>query len=96
VELAVGNVLIVTLESNPTTGYSWQISQIDDGVLRQEGSPQYIPDSPDSDKVGSGGVEILRFKALATGETDVQLIYHRPWEEDVEPLETFSLQVIVR
>ena len=46
--------------------------------------------------VGAGGWEIFRFKALSTGQTSLKLVYHRPWEEGVEPLKTFSLQVVVR
>ena len=44
---------------------------------------------------GAGGTETFRF-AAATGETTLTLVYHRPWEEDVEPLETFTVQVVVR
>jgi predicted secreted protein len=41
-------------------------------------------------------VEVFRFEAVEAGETLIELVYHRPWEEGVEPLETFSIQVIVR
>ena len=46
--------------------------------------------------VGAGGWEIFRFKAISAGQMILQLVYHRPWEEGVEPLETFSLWVVVR
>jgi inhibitor of cysteine peptidase len=46
--------------------------------------------------VGAGGWEIFRFKAISTGQTSLQLVYHRPWEEGVEPLNTFTLQVVAR
>ena len=45
--------------------------------------------------VGVGGTEIFRFEA-STGETSLSLVYHLPWEKDVEPLETFTVQVVVR
>ncbi len=44
---------------------------------------------------GAGGWEIFRFKAISAGQMTLQLVYHRPWEEGVEPLNTFSLQVVV-
>ncbi|MGC9358653.1 MAG: protease inhibitor I42 family protein, partial [Anaerolineae bacterium] len=45
---------------------------------------------------GAGGVQVFRFRAATTGRTTLELIYHRPWEEDVEPLQTWSVEVVVR
>ena len=36
VDLNVGQILVVSLESNPTTGYRWEVAEIDDEILRQE------------------------------------------------------------
>jgi len=44
--------------------------------------------------VGAGGWEIFRFKAVRAGQTNLEFVYHRSWE-DAEPLETFSIQVTV-
>ncbi len=46
--------------------------------------------------VGAGGWEIFRFKAIGAGQMILQLIYHVPWEEGVEPINTFSIEVVVR
>ena len=35
ISLAPGQTLIVSLESNPTTGYSWAVSEIDSQVLHE-------------------------------------------------------------
>ena len=96
VELSSGQVLAVTLESNPTTGHSWQVSEVDQAVLAQVGEAEFR-EAPKEDEqmVGVGGTETFRFAASA-GETTLTLVYHRPWEEDVEPLETFTVQVVVR
>ncbi|NIN66503.1 MAG: peptidase inhibitor I42 [Anaerolineae bacterium] len=93
VVLNVGDTFLLSLESNPTTGYGWEIAEIDQGILR-EASHEYEAES--SDLVGSGGHEIWRFDALAAGSTTLQLEYRRPWEEGVEPEKTFSVQVVVR
>ena len=50
----------------------------------------------DSDLIGAGGVQTLTFEAVEDGETGVRLVYRRPWEEGVEPIDTFELQVVVR
>ena len=31
--------------------------------------------------VGAGGVEFFRFKALKSGQTEITMVYRRPWEE---------------
>jgi predicted secreted protein len=66
---------------------------VDDQVLRQAGEPEF---KPDSSAVGAGGVQNLRFEAVNSGQTALKLVYRRPWEVDVEPTETFSVQVTVR
>jgi inhibitor of cysteine peptidase len=93
IELARGQTLVVSLESNPTTGYRWEVVELEGQLLQPVGEAEY---HPRSDAIGAPGVEILRFKALNAGRTPLKLVYHRPWEKDAEPLETFSLQVVVR
>ena len=93
-QLKKGQTLVVTLEGNPTTGYSWEVTEpLDEQVLRQAGEPEF---QQESDLVGAGGVQILRFEAVNAGKTTLKLIYHRPWEEGVDPLETYSIEVVVR
>lgn len=95
VELNQGQVLEVTLASNPTTGYSWEVSEVDEAVLSQMGEAEFRESPKEGEQmVGVGGTETFRF-ASATGETTLTLVYHRPWEKDVEPLETFTVQVVV-
>ena len=93
-QLKKGQTLVVTLEGNPTTGYSWEMAEpLDEQVLRQVGEPEF---KAESDLVGAAGVQILRFEAVNAGKTTLKLVYHRPWEEGVDPLETYSIQVVVR
>ena len=94
VAMDTGQELVVRLESNPTTGYSWAVLGIDTAVLRQIGDVEYEP--ADTGLVGSGGWESCRFEAVAAGQTTLELVYRRPWEEDVTPEQTFTLDVIVR
>jgi len=96
IELSPGQILTITLPSNPTTGYSWQVAQIDPKTLKQQGEAEYQQSSGSKDLVGAGGTETFRFEALQPGETTLQLAYHRPWEIGVPPIQTFSVTVIVR
>ena len=96
VELSAGQMLEVTLDSNPTTGYSWEVAEVGERVLTHIGDAEF-QEAPkeDEEMVGVGGTETFRFSSAA-GETPLTLVYHRPWEKDVDPLEIFSVQVVVR
>jgi inhibitor of cysteine peptidase len=97
IELAPGQKVAITLESNPTTGYSWQVTEVDEAVLKQVGEVEFSSSAPEGQQlVGAGGTETLRFEAQAAGQGTLTLAYHRSWEEGVEPLETFTVEVIVR
>jgi len=38
----------------------------------------------------------LRFETVEIGKTRLKLIYHRPFEKDVPPAETFEVTITVR
>jgi inhibitor of cysteine peptidase len=93
IELAQGTQLVVDLDSNPTTGYRWEVLPgVGDG-LRQVGEADY---HAEGELIGSGGVETFTFQAVETGVTDLQLVYRRSWETGVAPARSFSLRVMVR
>lgn len=94
INLQPGETLTLTLESNPTTGYSWQVLELDNAVLVPEGDPEYKQSSGAEGLVGAGGTETFRFKTIGSGETSLSLGYMRPWES-VPPVETFTIQVDV-
>lgn len=89
----VGGQLVVVLEGNPSTGYMWEVDEVDGAILQQVGEPEF---RALSDLVGAGGLSILRFQAVATGRTMLRLAYRRPWENDVEPLKMFEVYIEVR
>lgn len=92
VTLQPGDTLTVTLESNPTTGYSWQVMELDKAILVQDGDPEYKQSPGSGGLVGAGGTETFRFKAVGSGKTSLELGYMRPWES-APPIETFTIQV---
>ena len=94
IELELGKLLVVTLESNPSTGYQWELIENNESILKQFGQTEYKPAETSNPRVGGGGWDIFRFKAVSAGQTTLEFVYHRSWE-DAEPLETFSIQVTV-
>ncbi len=91
-----GETLEVILAGNPTTGYAWFAALDDDSaaLLKQEGEPVYTQENTDADIVGAGGTYTFTFTAAGEGEALLKLIYVRAWE-DVEPEETFEVNVTV-
>jgi len=94
VTVKTGDTFTVKLEGNPSTGYTWEAKDLDTSILEQVGDPAF--DSSNPALVGSGGSLTLTFKALKAGTTTLTLIYHRPWETDVAPIDTFSVTVTVK
>jgi len=96
-EIVRGQTLVVTLASNPTTGYSWQVAEADKALLRQVGDAEFKSSaSSNPPLVGAGGTETFRFETNGAGTTTLKLVYRRSWETSVPPIKTFTVQVVVR
>jgi inhibitor of cysteine peptidase len=93
VELKNGDDFVVTLEGNPTTGYTWEMAPTENAIVQVVGEPGF---QQDNNLLGSPGKITLHFKAIQAGEQTLTLIYHRPWEKDTPPLQTFELTVVVK
>ncbi len=92
VTLKVGQKLVLTLEGNPSTGYGWEVAQVDAAVLAPQGEPEY---TAAANIPGSGGVFVFRFTAQAVGSTPLVLGYSRPFEPNTPPIEVFTVEITV-
>lgn len=91
-EAAAGSEFKIVIESNPTTGYHWELMEELDGSIVEFVSKDYRPDEPVT--TGSGGVDVWIFKAIAAGEAQIVLGYYPPsLGEEAEQVVTFSLIV---
>jgi len=72
-----GGRFAIALESNPTTGYTWQHVIGDTAILRYE-SLSFAAE--DEEATGSGGVETFFFTGAKKGQTTLTLTYARDWE----------------
>ena len=95
VTLAAGGTLTISLESNITTGYSWNESaNISDKLVLQQTDHKY--ETPTTTAVGAGGKEVWTIKALKAGKSSISMEYRRPFEPTTAPAETFTLTVVVQ
>jgi predicted secreted protein len=93
VEIERGQVLAITLESNASMGYTWEVIELDDTILQQAGEPEF---RMRGDRPGDPNDMTIRFEAINSGRTTLKLLYHRRWEKEKVPQETFSIEVVVR
>jgi inhibitor of cysteine peptidase len=98
VKIAAGGSLTVTLESNQTTGFKWELAKISDQTVLEQVNQKFV--APEATKdgtplLGAPGKEVWTFKALQKGKSTISMEYCRPWES-VPPAETFVLTVLVK
>ena len=90
--LSPGEVVEVRLEANPSTGYDWQVVELDESVLRKAGARF----EPESALLGAPGTAVLRFEAAGSGSARLRLVYARPWEAEYETEAVFEVRVRVQ
>ena len=93
-EASAGNEFKIIIDSNPTTGYHWEIIGEVDADVVEFVSRDFRGDEPVA--VGSGGVDVWVFKAVAAGETHITLGYYPPSNDPVEPQQTVTFTVTVK
>ena len=93
-EASAGNEFKIIIDSNPTTGYHWEIIGEVDADVVEFVSRDFRGDEPVA--VGSGGVDVWVFKAVAAGETDITLGYYPPSNDPVEPQQIVTFTVTVK
>jgi inhibitor of cysteine peptidase len=94
IELSLGQVMAISLASNPSTGFGWHIAEVDEAILEQVGESEFVQEPSDAQTVGVGGMETLRFEAVGSGTTTLLLTYDQAWE-DVPPEDTFTVTIVV-
>ena len=93
-EARVGEEFTLVLESNRTTGYSWQLTEpFDEGIIRLISSEYKAPETR---VIGAGNKEVWTFKAVGKGRAIIHMEYVRPWEKDTPPVRTTTIEVTVK
>jgi len=92
ISTAVNQEFVIALGSNPTTGYMWQESY-DEDMLKLLESKYEMGEEAKQGVVGAGGVDYFRFKTLNKGETEITMVYKRPWEEEILDQKVFTVDI---
>ncbi len=94
IQVAVGERFSILLDSNPTTGYSWQTSGLAVGRGVVFTASDY--EAPRTNLAGAPGRERLTFTAESAGIEKLTFHYLRPWEKNTEPARTVTFTVVVK
>ncbi len=76
-----GNRASISFDANATTGYAWEYTLDDEGIIEEQSS-SYDTDEHSEGIVGYGGRQNYLFKAVKEGETTARFSYRRPWDAD--------------
>ncbi|MGX5218391.1 protease inhibitor I42 family protein [Pseudomonas segetis] len=87
--------LIISLPSNPTTGFRWVVRDAAPAVLTSLG-PEVYSNPEESGLVGSAGKSTWRYTVKQPGEGHLVMTYQRPWETEVAPAQTFDCTIKVK
>ncbi|MEM1390132.1 MAG: protease inhibitor I42 family protein [Pseudomonadota bacterium] len=91
ITLRVGGQLRLELDANATTGYMWQVTQLDEDTLSLI-SDEYVSDAVPEGLVGAGGTQIFVFQALKDQSSDLEVRYQRS-PDDVADILTIHVKI---
>lgn len=77
VAVSLGDVIEISLEENPSTGYRWEV--VSPPEMIELTSDEYL--EPDTDAVGAPGERLLTYEAIADGAGILRLEYIRPFDD---------------
>lgn len=93
-EATAGSEFKIVIDSNPSTGYHWELGDdLDETILKfvSKGFNNGGLSAP-----GSGGRDVWIFKALTAGATHITLEYYSPSNELAEPQQKVTFTVTVK
>ena len=92
ITLTQDQALEVRLPSTPSTGFGWYPAN-NNKVLQQVGNWEFISDNSTNTE-GVSGTQISHFVSVASGTTELEFIYKRPWEDASNATDSYKVTVV--
>ena len=92
-EIAVGDLLQIELEGNPSTGFWWHFQGLDEEyleVVKEEA------EKVSKRRLGAPELGRWRLRAKRCGETTVKMAYYRQWEGVDKAVDRVSFTIRIR
>ena len=91
IKLNKGDTLVVKLQTQGGTGFTWSIAKNDADLLKQQGKVE--TEKAEKPKPGGAVTQVYRFRAEAVGTIGQEMHFVRPFEKGKAPAKTFKLTV---
>jgi predicted secreted protein len=87
---------VVTLCSNPSTGFQWsENAEISDPAVLGQYRHEFLPNEGNG-VVGAAGSDVWKFRSLKKGTSGIHFEHSRPWEGGEKGEWTLELVVTVK
>lgn len=96
VQMHPGRTFKLILQSQPATGYRWEVVSLDPAVLKQ-GETLALQQDPRLSSPGAGDpvTLVMSFEAVAPGHTQLRLAYHAALQQPGLAEQTYTADVTV-
>lgn len=94
IETVRGHEFTIDLPSNPTTGYSWQLTSLPTGSVQLQNKTFKLANEMEN-VVGAGGYEVWTFLAVKKETVYLTFEYRRPWEKDQPPAQKKTFRIVI-
>ncbi len=98
IELIRPGSLIVSLGSNPTTGFQWGEAEISAPAVVAQQSHNFVEPQASGKEgvVGAPGKDVWVFDSKEAGTATIKMSYSRPWEGGEKDVWTLTINVTVK
>lgn len=93
ISAVTGQLVVLKLAGNATTGYSWGQPDVQGTSVKVVGKTEYVASAAPKGMVGTGGISYVLLEVMAVGKSTVTLGYKRSWE--AQAIRTFRVQIDV-
>lgn len=95
IEAKKGEVIEMKMTSNPTTGFDWY-SNYDEVNPYIEMQSTFENIEKNAEMVGAPSYKMYKIKGLQSGQYTLQFEYKRSWESTEKPIQTKTVQLIIK
>jgi predicted secreted protein len=92
-EVTEGDLVLVRLAENPTTGYRWEMDAVDERILSLQ-CAEYSEEAEAG--IGGGGTRTFSFEAESPGAVQIRLRLRRAWEPEEAAADQFAITIDVQ
>jgi len=91
--VTVGNLIIISLAENPTTGFRWTIDNLTQEIMVFKQTEFFLDKSIE---IGGSGLRKFTFEAKRHGEAVLTLKHWREWEGDASVTKRYMVVLKIR